>query len=58
MEKIKRGEIMEKIIKYLAIAGVIMILIGVVLELISHSCYKKEPKEFFESRICKYVGNN
>jgi hypothetical protein len=49
---------MEKIIKYLAIAGVIMILIGVVLELISHSCYKKEPKEFFESRICRYVDNN
>lgn len=49
---------MEKIIKYLAIAGVIMILIGVVLDFMARSCYEKEPKEFFESRICRYVANN
>lgn len=52
MKKIK------EIIMVLVIVGITMILVGCILELLARNCYEKEPKEFFESRICRYVANN
>lgn len=46
---------MEKFIKALFIAGIIMIVTGVILIIIKKSCYNKQPQEFFESKVCSHV---
>lgn len=48
---------MNKLAKALFIAGIIMIILGVILIVIKRSCYNKQPQEFFESKVCSHVVN-
>lgn len=43
------------VILIIGIIGIIMILTGI---LIQNNCDNKTPKEYFESEICKNVGNS
>lgn len=49
---------MKKIIYVLITIGVFLITIGIILQLIQNNCDDKTPKEYFESDVCRYVGNS
>lgn len=49
---------MKKIIYVLITIGVFLITIGIILRLIQNNCDDKTPKEYFESDVCRYVGNS
>lgn len=49
---------MKKIIYVLITIGVFLITIGIILQLIRNNCDDKTPKEYFESDVCRYVGNS
>ena len=49
---------MKKIIYVLITIGVFLITIGIILQLIQNNCDDKTPKEYFESGVCRYVGNS
>lgn len=46
---------MVKFAKALFMAGIIMIILGVILITIKRSCYNMQPQEFFESKVCSHV---
>lgn len=43
------------VILVIGIIGMIMILAGILMQ---NNCDNKTPKEYFESGLCRYVGNN
>lgn len=49
---------MKKIIYVLITIGVFLMTIGIILQLIQNNCDDKTPKEYFESDVCRYVGNS
>lgn len=49
---------MKKIIYVLITIGVFLITIGVIVKMIRNDCGNKTPKEYFESDVCRYVGNS
>lgn len=49
---------MKKIIYVLITIGVFLITMGIILQLIQNNCDDKTPKEYFESDVCRYVGNS
>lgn len=52
------GNKMRKLAYILILIASILIISGIVLELIKHDCSNKNIKEYFESDICRNVGNN
>lgn len=46
---------MRKVAYVIFVIGIIMIIAGM---LIQNNCDNKTPKEYFESEICKNVGNS
>lgn len=49
---------MKKVAYMILSIGIILITIGIILQMIKINCDNKTPKEYFESGLCRYVGNN
>lgn len=49
---------MRKLAYTLIVIGLFLITIGIILQLIQNNCDDKTPKEYFESDVCRYVGNS
>lgn len=49
---------MKKLAYIILSIGIIFITIGIVLQLIKNDCDNKTIQEYFESGLCRYVGNN
>lgn len=49
---------MKKIIYVILVIGIVIATIGIILQMIKTNCDNKTPKEYFESEICKNVGNS
>ena len=45
----------KNFIKALFIAGIILVVTGVILIIIKKGCYNMPPQEFFESKVCSHV---
>lgn len=48
---------MRKVAYMILAIGIILITIGIVLQLIKNDCDNKTIQEYFESGLCRYVGN-
>lgn len=49
---------MKKIIYVILVIVIAIATIGIILQMIKINCDNKTPKEYFESEICKNVGNS
>jgi multisubunit Na+/H+ antiporter MnhG subunit len=45
----------KKVYYTLVILGIVFLIIGIIASLKMEDCYNKTPKEFFESRVCKWL---
>ena len=49
---------MKKIIYVILVIGIVIATIGIILQMIKTNCDNKTIQEYFESEICKNVGNS